>query len=108
REGTLTALPWNAGRLAPTGEAISLGEEVLFTPNNSQGYFSISGTGLLAYFAGGSAGAQRVTWFDRSGKDLGVIGPQGVISKVAVSPDGSAAAISRTDVQNLGTNVWLH
>jgi len=72
--------------------------------------FTVSANGTLAY-----GGAQRIpiqlTWFNRQGKVLGTIGPPGVAPLIAISPDGSAVAVTRTD-ENFAAggvgDVWLY
>jgi hypothetical protein len=55
------------------------------------GLFSVSENGILIYLAGGGA-EKRLTWFDRSGKNLGVIGEVADYFDLRVSPDGQKLA----------------
>jgi len=54
--------------------------------------FDISQTGVLVYQAGESRGGSRLVWFDRAGKELGMIGETGPYYQVRLSPDGSRLA----------------
>jgi eukaryotic-like serine/threonine-protein kinase len=112
REGTLMALPLDARRFEPAGEAFPLAEQVgsiLATE-----FFSVSANGVLAYRNGGAAlgfGSQLV-WFDRQGKSLGALGPLGVYaSGPALSPDGNRVAVDQLDTGTAGNRdvheVWV-
>jgi dipeptidyl aminopeptidase/acylaminoacyl peptidase len=70
------------------------------------GFFSISDNGVLAYRTGGGAG-DRVAWFDREGKFRGFLGPPGLYSAVALSPDAQHAAVARGEPQSTNTDIWL-
>ena len=41
----------------------------------------------------------QLTWFDRTGKALGPIGPPGLYRNPALSPDGTRLAVEATDSQ---------
>ena len=63
---------------------------------------------IVAYRAGsGGATTRQLTWLDRSGESLGVIGTPDVtgLSQVELSPDGKRVAVSR--VVNGNVDVWL-
>ena len=92
----------SAGRV--TGEALPIAKELEGTVTFN---FSASPAGVLAYTAGTSRLTQ-LTWFDRAGKVLGLVGGAGQTESVALSPDGQAVAFSRADPQTESYDVWLH
>jgi Tol biopolymer transport system component len=49
----------------------------------------------------------QLLWFDRSGKELGVVGPPGYWSP-ALSPDGTRLAVTHDPDGTGRTNVWIH
>jgi eukaryotic-like serine/threonine-protein kinase len=49
----------------------------------------------------------RLTWFDRQGKKVGVIGDQGVYRTLSISPDGKNVAVERTDAQTQNRDIWV-
>jgi Tol biopolymer transport system component len=104
RERTLMAQPFNTERLETTGDALPVAEQV----DNNQGWtrWGVSQNGVLA-FTSGVIGPEQLTWYDRSGKVLGVIGPADMILTVAISPDGSTLATDRMD-ESVGSDIWLH
>jgi eukaryotic-like serine/threonine-protein kinase len=101
RESTLMAQPFDATRIATSGDAVPVSERV--GDGFGAGY-GVSETGSLVYRS--SAGAlTQLVWVDRAGQSVGVAAPPGVYSNVAVSPDGQRLAFDR----NLptGWDVWI-
>jgi Tol biopolymer transport system component len=49
----------------------------------------------------------QLTWFDRQGKKVGVIGDQGVYRTLSISPDGKRVAVERTDAQTQNRDIWV-
>lgn len=106
RDGALMAQPFDAQRLAVTGDPTPLAEQVRsVVAAGSTGVFSASSGGLLAYQSGVSAGGQQLTWFDRGGKPQGTLGDPGDFYSIEFSPDRRRLAASRIG-QN--TNLWLY
>ncbi len=73
-----------------------------------RGYFSASRNGVLAFISGAQAQNVQMTWFDRSGKAVGTVGPPVDMSWPALSPDGKTVAIDRRDAQTGYYDIWLH
>jgi hypothetical protein len=78
REGTILAQPFNPNKLELSGDPAPVAEQV----GNYQGaigFFSASTNGVLVYVGGnGGAGNTQLTWFDRAGKNLGIVGGPGI------------------------------
>lgn len=63
---------------------------------------------MLAFYSGGSlVGASYLTWYDRSGKVTGTVGPPSMRIGPAISPRGDIVAEDRVNSAN-GLDVWLH
>jgi Tol biopolymer transport system component len=106
RDRTLMAQPFNAGKLATTGEAVPVAEQVDHTVNLF-GVFGVSQTGVLAYMSGGASGGVQITWFDRSGRPAGTVGPRGIIGWASLSPDGTTVVTDPRDGPGV-SDLWLH
>jgi hypothetical protein len=87
RGSTLMAQPFDLHKLELTGEAVPVGEEIrtLLTPGF--GTFSASENGLLAFQSGEAGNRSQFTWFDRSGKQLAMLGDPAAYYNVEFSPD---------------------
>jgi len=95
RETTLMAQPFDAQRLVLTSEAFPIAEQIqTHVPGEPHANFSASENGVLAYQTGSAAGGSQLTWFDRSGKQIGVLGDRAAYSDVWLSPDGKRVSVS--------------
>jgi eukaryotic-like serine/threonine-protein kinase len=103
REGTLMAQPFDAARLSLAGDAVPVAEHV--GSFRDGGFFSASTSGLLVYRTDSDS---QVTWFDRQGNVSGRVSEPGRFRSVALSPDGTRAAASRTDPQDgAKADLWI-
>jgi Tol biopolymer transport system component/predicted Ser/Thr protein kinase len=104
----LMAQPFDAWKFELTGEPVPLAEQI--GTLGSYGFFSASASGTLAYRLGGvDANNRQLTWYDRQGKALSIVGPPVVVqSQPVISPDGSAVAIARADRQAGFNDIWVH
>jgi Tol biopolymer transport system component len=105
RGSMLMAQRFDPDRLALSGEAVPLAEDVQVNTSTGTGAFSVSQTGELVYQTGASVGS-RLTWFDRSGKMLGVVGDPGPYADVQLSPDGRWASATKAGAEG-HADVWL-
>jgi len=106
RGSTLMAQPFDPERLALTGEAFPVAEQIQTVGTPPYGFFSASDSGALAYQTGRPAGAPQLTWLDRTGRVLGTVGKPAAFTDVALAPDGRRAVASLPD-QRGGSDVWL-
>jgi Tol biopolymer transport system component len=98
RDTTLMVQPFDAATARLSGDAVPISAKVDW-------YFSAADNGVLAYRAG-AADVRQLRWFDRTGRDLGKVGPAGDYLEPALSPDGARLALG------LGTwtpdgDIWL-
>jgi Tol biopolymer transport system component len=108
RAGTLMAQPFDATRLALSGQAMALAEQVNFDPGvpptGTLAAFTVSATGVLVFEARMNS---RLVWFDRASRQTGTLGDAARYgSGVHLSPDGSQASVVVTDSRE-AANVWL-
>ena len=103
--GTLVSRRLDLVGRALTSEPVTLADEV-GADAISRGGFAVSGTGLVAYRVGGNA-ARQLTWFDRTGKAVGVAGEPDASDPAypELSPDGRRVAMRRAVQGNIG--IWL-
>ncbi|HVT48437.1 MAG TPA: protein kinase [Vicinamibacterales bacterium] len=101
---SLMARPFDAVAGRTTGDAVpvALGSDFSF--------FSASETGVLVYGSIADQASAVLTWFDRAGRRLGVIGDRAFSTNLATSPDGRRVAVSRFIPNNSalpGINIWI-
>ena len=106
RESTLVAHRFDADKLELMGEPIPIAEDVGFDATSYQGYFSASEDGVVVHHSG-SAGLTQLTWVDRTGKQLGLIGEPADQGDLELSPDDSRLAFRRVDNRTGSISLWL-
>ncbi len=98
RERTLVAQPFDVTRLALTGDAVPIADQVaLGGLSGRTGAFSVSENGVLAYQAASAEIRTQLTWVDRSGNQTGVVGGPADFGDVELSPDRGRATVSVLD-----------
>ena len=107
RETTLMAQPFDPRRLVLTGEAFPIAEQIQTQGNPLAGVFSASENGVLAYQTGAAMDGYALTWFDRSGKKIGILGEPAIYSDVELSPDGKRASVGIPE-PGKGRNIWIY
>jgi eukaryotic-like serine/threonine-protein kinase len=104
REGALLAQRFDPGSGRVSGEPISIAEHVRYFFSTGSASFAVSRSGALAYQA--QDDVSRLTWFDRSGRELGTVGPAGKYLSVSIARDGRRALFDRAR-PGIGTyDVW--
>jgi len=99
----LMSQAFDAGQVRVTGEPVPFVEDVWWDGISTLATaFSTSSGGIVAYQTGGLS-SSRLLWHDRSGKELGSVGPPGAYLEPALSPDGRWLAMSRTEQGARGT-----
>ena len=104
RSTTLLAQPFDARTFSLSGEPMQVSDQVAFTENYSLSNFSVSDNGVLVFW-GGTFANRQLKWFDRNGKELGLLGPPGEYNDVVLSPDEKRVAVQRIDANN--SDVWM-
>ncbi|HKY29996.1 MAG TPA: protein kinase, partial [Pyrinomonadaceae bacterium] len=108
QERTLMAQGFDTDTIELKGEPFPVAQQVDRLPGVSFGLFSVSETGVLMYRSGTAANTQ-LAWFDRTGKQLGTVGPPGGYASPWLSPDERRVAVSAVGVQgSLGpADIWV-
>jgi serine/threonine protein kinase len=106
REATLMAQPFDADKLKVTGDAFPVVERVRYNWGPGLSEFSVSSNGALVYISGNPVPSQ-LTWFDRSGKQFGTVGPPAAYRVLRLSPDEKRVAVERTDPPGVSSDIWL-
>ncbi len=90
RGGTLLAHPFDARRLALTGEPVRVAASVQTSPNR-RGLFSVSDSGTVVYQPSRGDESAQLAWVDRAGTP-------GYIESPKLSPDGKQVVVSRREL----------
>jgi serine/threonine protein kinase/Tol biopolymer transport system component len=112
RDGMLMAQAFDLDARQLTGDAVPIGERVA-TEGSRYISASVSENGTLVYAGGSSPEAQRLTWFDRSGRVLATLGEAPYIPRarggrwVALSRDEKRVAITLETGSSLNQDIWI-
>jgi len=105
RDGNLIAQPFDPRRGTLSGTPIPIADHIAFDALFGFGAFSASANDELIYRTGEAATEAGLVWYDRTGKQLGVLGENDRYSDVSISPDGSRAVA--TTAGTSGTNILI-
>jgi eukaryotic-like serine/threonine-protein kinase len=108
RDQTLVAQPFDLRNFALSGEPHTLSDEVLYFPQVYRAVFSVAGAPVLVAQTGKGVYLSQLTWFDRSGKTVGLTGKPSWYDNVKLSPDGRRVATDQTDQDGRNVDVWVH
>ena len=106
-DATLVAQGFDTGgRVLLRGSGAARGEHWHKLRQSGYAEYSASSNGVLAYLSR-SGGQSRLEWRDRAGQLLSTLGEAGDWGDVALSPDGTRVAATRSDAQS-NSDLWVH
>jgi Tol biopolymer transport system component len=105
RQGTLFAQAFDPSALQLTGSPLPVAEQASATRGIAA--LSASAAGPIGYRMGATVGRRQLTWVDRSGREIGVVGDPiaSATFSPAISADGRRVALEQST--GATTNVWL-
>jgi serine/threonine protein kinase len=106
RDKTLFAQRFDLERFALAGEPTTVLAEIQYL-DVARAVFAVSDGTLVAQTGSGAALSQPV-WFDRRGKERGVVGKPDVYGNVFLAPNGKSVALNKTDTGSQNTDVWTY
>ena len=112
RDTSILAQPFDARSLRTIGEAAPIAQDVFVFNNAGFGiaFYSASRQGTLVYRTGTLAEnlSRQLSWVGRDGASLGTLAELARINQVKLSPDGTRAVTSRTELET-GNNadLWI-
>ncbi|HYT65842.1 MAG TPA: protein kinase [Vicinamibacterales bacterium] len=109
RGGSLFAQRFDTATLRLSGDPRTFADAVELSPGAGGGVgaaFSLSSNGVLVYQPAVDVRSQ-LTWFDRAGRSLGILGEPADYAEVDLAPDGRRAAVSVLNPE-IGTHdLWV-
>jgi serine/threonine protein kinase/Tol biopolymer transport system component len=103
----LVSVAFDPATATATGNAVPIANLVGFQPSTYWTAIAVSPNGTLVYNTGVGAALSVLTWMDRTGKDLGVIGEPAIMANPTLSPDGSRVAVDVADLKANNVDIWL-
>jgi Tol biopolymer transport system component len=107
RDGSLVAQRFDVATLTLSGDP-----QQVATPVGTfidRALYFVSGTRAIVYAAAAPAFAMQLTWVDRQGKTLRIVGDPGVVTSAARSPDGRMVATTVVDIASASEKreLWI-
>ena len=107
RDGSLRAQKFDLERLELSGDPILLMEDVQYMGLYQSHIFSLSDNGLLAYAEGTGVLTRQLTWVDRRGVILGMVGEPGNYFSPRLSRDGKRIAYDQSEATTDSGDIWV-
>jgi len=105
RDNKLVAQAFNPNSLTIIGDPHPLLKEIYYLPVVDLALFDVAKDGTLVAQTGMALAISRLTWFDRKGKTLGILGGAGSYGNPNLSPDGQKVAFDQRDGRAIG--IWV-
>jgi eukaryotic-like serine/threonine-protein kinase len=103
----LRAAPLDVSKGTLSSESQIIAGKIGFQPSISGGAFSVAGNGTVVYNSGAGTSLSVLTWYDRSGKELGRVGDAGLIANPALSPDNGRVVEDVAGARTGNINIWM-
>jgi hypothetical protein len=100
----MQAFDLDAGHV--TGDMRLIADAVGFQPSLYWGAFAVSASGTVVVNPTAAVSQSVLTWYDRAGKELGVVGRPAMMYNPSLSPDGQQLAADITDPVASNVDVW--
>ena len=107
RDNALVAQSFDVHNFTLSGEPRIISDAVQYYPQTNFADFTAAGTTLVVQTSG-KAPKPQLIWFDRAGRQLGVVGPPQQVANLRLSPDGRRVAVDLTDTDGRHVNIWVH
>jgi hypothetical protein len=109
RDKTLLAQRFDLKRFALTGEPATIVVDIQYLPQVKRAAFAAADSGLLAAQSGAGVTRSQPVWFDRKGKEVGVVGQPDVFGNVSISPNGKSLAVDKTEIgSENNVDIWTY
>jgi len=108
RDDSLVAQRFDSSRFVLSGEPHTLADGVQYSPQIDLAVYHVQGGSTLVVQTGRGAARSQLLWFDRSGRQVGSVGPPGLYANPSLSPDGQRVAVDQIDNDGRHVNVWIH
>jgi serine/threonine protein kinase/Tol biopolymer transport system component len=106
-ERQLLSVSFDPSAAAISGSTVPIGNAVGFQPSVFWAAFTVADTGTLIYNPSTGVARSVLTWMDRAGKQLGLLGDPGVIANPAISPEGNRVALDISDQKENAVDIWI-
>jgi Tol biopolymer transport system component len=108
RDNALVAHQFDMRSFSLKGDARVIRREVQYFPVVNLALFDVARNGTLVAQTGAGAADSQLSWFDRSGKLLGIVGRPTSSANPSLSPDGRHVAYDQRNPDGRAIGIWIH
>ncbi len=90
------------------GKASIVANQVGRHPSTYWGAFTVALNGTVIFHQRTGSSQSQLTWYDRSGKELGQVGDPGILANTGISPDGHRILFDVADPKAKNIDVWIY
>jgi serine/threonine protein kinase/dipeptidyl aminopeptidase/acylaminoacyl peptidase len=77
-------------------------------PSTYWSAFTVSQNGTVVFHQRTGSSQSQLTWYDRTGKELGHAGDVGILANPSISPDGNRVVFDVADPNAKNIDVWIY
>ncbi|MCU1283867.1 MAG: serine/threonine protein kinase [Acidobacteriales bacterium] len=108
RGSKLMVQPFDAKAGGTTGQAAMLSQNLQVVATVFRAELTAAENGTALFSTGNSWQRSQLTWFDRNGKVLGVVGEPLYQNNPSISPDGTRIAVDSIDPSTFNTDIYVY
>lgn len=105
--GSLVYAPLDVSTAKLTAEPKVIAPAVGFSPSTYWAAFTAADDGTVVYNSTLGGALSVLTWYDRSGKELGRLGDVAIQANPAISPDTTRVAVDVNDTKARNIDIWI-
>jgi eukaryotic-like serine/threonine-protein kinase len=107
RKTELVEVAMDAARARVTGEPQVFAPKIGYEGGVTWANFTVGENATVVYSATKTTALSALTWYDRTGKELGRVGEPAELDNPSLSPDGGRAVIDITDPKAFNVSLWI-
>jgi eukaryotic-like serine/threonine-protein kinase len=107
-KGSLVQIPMDAETGEVSGKPQIVATQVGRHPSTYWSAFSVSLNGTVVFHQRTGSSQSQLTWYDRTGKELGRVGEIGILANPSISPDGTRVVFDVADPNAKNIDVWMY
>jgi eukaryotic-like serine/threonine-protein kinase len=105
QDAALMVRPFDLRHRQFTGDPVPIAERLWYYAPTGLAQYAISDSGVLAYHGGSTL--SELVWLDRSGRQIGKMGPSGSYADVRISRSGREVAVVAADPRSGSSDIWI-
>jgi eukaryotic-like serine/threonine-protein kinase len=107
QDGDLLAQKFDPSDLKLSGASFPVARSIQYDTFFQDGMFTVASNGMLVFGTAGTGVNTELTWLDREGNTLGILGQPDQFLRQAISPDGTRVAVGVKSARER-EKIWIY